>query len=100
MLIVKRRLAALVAIVIGLQMAAFTAESLAGAFSGIRPNIFRTILTAKETSARQTEQSALPLSQWTDRSLAKVFIDPARQFQTILGFGGAFTEAAVITWLR
>ncbi len=27
-----------------------------------------------------------------------VYVDPARRMQTLLGFGGAFTEAAAITW--
>lgn len=27
-----------------------------------------------------------------------VFVDPARRMQTLLGFGGAFTEAAALTW--
>ncbi len=31
-------------------------------------------------------------------SSAVVYIDPAKTFQTIEGFGGAFTEAAAVTW--
>ncbi len=27
-----------------------------------------------------------------------VFVDPSRRMQTLLGFGGAFTEAAALTW--
>lgn len=27
-----------------------------------------------------------------------IFVDPARRMQTLLGFGGAFTEAAALTW--
>ncbi len=32
-------------------------------------------------------------------NLPTVFVNPQRRFQTIEGFGGAFTEAAAVTWL-
>jgi glucosylceramidase len=32
--------------------------------------------------------------------LASVWVDEAVQFQTMQGFGGAFTEAAAVTWLK
>jgi glucosylceramidase len=31
---------------------------------------------------------------------ASVFVDAGRRFQTVLGFGGAFTESAAVTWQR
>ena len=64
------------------------------------PATFRTILTVKDTEARLTEQSASPFGQMADNSLATVFVDPSKQFQTIEGFGGAFTEAAAVTWQK
>ena len=64
------------------------------------PATFRTILTAKDTGARLAEQPATAIGQVGDSSLPTVFIDPAKQFQTIEGFGGAFTEAAAVTWKR
>lgn len=33
-----------------------------------------------------------------DASLPRVWVDTSRRFQTVLGFGGAFTEAAAVTW--
>jgi hypothetical protein len=69
-------------------------------FSGALFGTFRTILTAKDTGARLTEQSVTAIGKMADSSIATVFIDPAHQFQTILGFGGAFTEAAAVTWLK
>jgi len=60
----------------------------------------RVILTAKDTGARLTEQPVMPIGTVADGSIASVFIDPAKQFQTIEGFGGAFTEAAAVTWRK
>ena len=64
------------------------------------PATFRTILTSKATDARLTEQPAQPLGNSPDQAVANVFVNPARQFQTIEGFGGAFTEAAAVTWKK
>ena len=42
----------------------------------------------------------LPLTrQPGDDCLPSVFVNTGRTFQTLLGFGGAFTEAAAVTWL-
>ncbi len=59
----------------------------------------RCFLTARDNGARLTEQPSLrPLPD--DSGLPSVVVDPTRRFQTIEGFGGAFTEAAAVTWLR
>jgi glucosylceramidase len=65
-----------------------------------QPATFRTILTVKDATARLTEQPALAIGRVAENSIATVFVDPARQFQTIEGFGGAFTEAAAVTWRK
>ena len=68
--------------------------------SSAPPASFRTILTVKDTAARLTEQPVTPIGKAADNLIATVFIDPAKQFQTIEGFGGAFTEAAAVTWRK
>jgi len=71
--------------------------TMAGSFA---PGTFRTILTAQDTAARLTEQPVTPVGQAADGSIGTVFVDPAKTFQTIEGFGGAFTEAAAVTWRK
>jgi glucosylceramidase len=59
----------------------------------------RVFLTAQGSDARLAEQPPLqPLHGGHD--LASVVVDVSRTFQTLLGFGGAFTEAAAVTWLK
>ena len=82
-----------------LQMGPFAAPGQA-AISGIQPHTFRTILTVKDTDVRLTEQPVAFIGKTPDSLIATVFVDPSRQFQTIVGFGGAFTEAAAITWRK
>jgi glucosylceramidase len=54
-------------------------------------------LTARDGGARLSEQPVLPAL--ADRShLPSVWVDASRRFQTLEGFGGAFTEAAAVTW--
>ncbi len=61
--------------------------------------MIRHILTARDSSARLSEQPlATPLA--SDPPLASLWVDGQRQFQTLLGFGGAFTEAAAVTWQK
>lgn len=60
----------------------------------------RTILTARDTNERLTEQLVLRIRKTGDDSLSTVFIDPAKPFQSIEGFGGAFTEAGALTWQK
>jgi glucosylceramidase len=99
-LFAKRRLIVFGSVVLWSQMTAFGADDPAPMFSGIQPHAFRVILTAKDSDARLTGQGTTPIGQTADSSIATVFIDPARQFQTVLGFGGAFTEAAAVTWQK
>src|ERR1035437_2805885 len=66
----------------------------------IPPHSYRSILTAKDTDARLTEQPVASIGVQADGSICTVFIDPAKQFQTIEGFGGAFTESAAVTWQK
>ena len=61
----------------------------------------RWVLTAQGSSDRLCEQT--PLAAATALSpvaggLPSVFVDTQRRFQLIEGFGGAFTEAAALTW--
>lgn len=89
-----RFLFALRVMVAGFQLAALAADG------SLAPHTLRTILTAKDTEARLTEQATTVLGQPADNSIATIFIDPARRFQTVEGFGGAFTEAAAVTWQK
>ncbi|MDZ4240091.1 MAG: glucosylceramidase, partial [Hydrogenophaga sp.] len=57
----------------------------------------RTFITARDSDQRLSEQTFIPAVEHTD-NLASVWIDPARRFQTMEGFGGAFTEAAAVRW--
>ncbi len=96
----KHVLVTLVSIAMWLPMALFATESQAAGFGGLEPHTFCTILTARDTDARLTEQPVGGVGKISDSSIATVFIDPSRQFQSILGFGGAFTEAAAVTWQK
>jgi glucosylceramidase len=53
----------------------------------------RVIQTTKDTNLRITETEGLEIGNITDNSPACVRIDPHDQYQSILGFGGAFTES-------
>ncbi|MBC7455183.1 MAG: glycoside hydrolase family 30 protein [Massilia sp.] len=53
-------------------------------------------LTCRDNGARLARQA--PLEQSDQPGLASVWVDPRRPFQHIEGFGGAFTEAAAVTW--
>ena len=57
------------------------------------------VLTARDTGARLSEQGAL-LGADPAEALPRVWVDSLRRFQTVLGFGGAFTEAGAVTWQR
>ena len=57
----------------------------------------RTFLSARDGSAHLTEQA--PLQPLADADhLPHLLVDTGRRFQTIEGFGGAFTEAAATVW--
>jgi glucosylceramidase len=58
----------------------------------------RWFLTARDSDARLTEQ--VPLAPAAgEPGPASVRVDAGHGFQEILGFGGAFTEAAAVNWL-
>jgi glucosylceramidase len=62
----------------------------------------RSVLSAREGGARLAEQAPLqgvPTASVADRGPGPtLWVDTSRRFQTIEGFGGAFTEAAAVTW--
>ena len=58
----------------------------------------RCYLTARDTGARLTEQPALT-PQAGESGLPTVIVNTGRAFQSIEGFGGAFTESAAVAWL-
>ncbi|MEQ1684442.1 MAG: glycoside hydrolase family 30 protein [Burkholderiaceae bacterium] len=55
-------------------------------------------LSSRDSGARLAPQPALAWHEGTAAHGPSVFFDPAKRFQTLLGFGGAFTEAAALTW--
>ena len=58
----------------------------------------RCFLTAREGGYRLAEVVPAAVSP-EEPGLARIEVDAARTFQVIEGFGGAFTEAAAVTWL-
>ena len=58
----------------------------------------RCFLTARDTGARLTEQPALT-PQAGESGLPTVIVNTGCAFQSIEGFGGAFTESAAVAWL-
>lgn len=56
----------------------------------------RVILTAKDTDLRLTEIQNISLRTWNNEKV-DVRINKEKRFQNIIGFGGAFTEAAAYT---
>ena len=58
----------------------------------------RFFLTARDGPVPLAEQPALQVSDGVDASLPRVLVNTGRRFQTHLGFGGAFTEAAATVW--
>ncbi len=53
-------------------------------------------LTARDGGAHLAEQA--PLAPGRRDGLARLHVDTSRRFQTLEGFGGAFTEAAASVW--
>jgi glucosylceramidase len=58
----------------------------------------RCILTARDHEHPLAEQPEPPTASAADEGLPRVWVDTTRRFQTVLGFGGAFTEAAAVVW--
>ncbi len=63
------------------------------------PRLMRAFLTAHETDQRIAALEALPVAP-PDSEHTTLWVDSARRFQTLLGFGGAFTESAAVTWQK
>lgn len=57
----------------------------------------RTFITARDSGQRLSEQ-ATTRPQQTCEHLPSIWLDPTRRFQTMEGFGAAFTEAAAVQW--
>jgi glucosylceramidase len=60
----------------------------------------RVVVSARDGGARLSEQeSAPPVSSLAGAvPAARIVVDTTRRFQRLEGFGGAFTEAAAVTW--
>ncbi|MRN55405.1 glycoside hydrolase family 30 protein [Paenibacillus monticola] len=62
--------------------------------------IVHTIVTAKETGERLSRKEGLAFKLRAGSEAADVELKPELEFQKMLGFGGAFTEAAAYTLSR
>lgn len=62
-----------------------------------KPGLVRQLCTARDTEHRLAELESLEFAPATASTQASLFVDTAVQFQKIVGFGGAFTEAASVT---
>ncbi len=64
--------------------------------------IARWVLSARDSGAALCDQGPLPAADMAGdaAALPRVWVNSARQFQALEGFGGAFTEAAAVTWQR
>jgi glucosylceramidase len=58
----------------------------------------RWFLSARDGGARLAEQPPLHAAPHGATELPRLTVDSSRRFQTIEGFGGAFTEAAATVW--
>ncbi len=61
--------------------------------------MLRTILSARDTAARLSEQPPVPPLPRPAADGPSLRVDPTRRMQALEGFGGAFTEAAAVNWL-
>jgi glucosylceramidase len=57
----------------------------------------RVFVTSKSGGERLTEKGTIAFQKRSSDSLPSVYVDRSKQFQTIEGMGGAFTEAAAVT---
>ncbi|WP_152393295.1 glycoside hydrolase family 30 protein [Paenibacillus guangzhouensis] len=62
--------------------------------------VLKTYLTSKDSDARLQEQDTAVVSRRQAGQSADLELDPTVRYQEILGFGGAFTEAAAYTLSR
>ena len=63
------------------------------------PATIRFFLSAQDGGERLAEQAPLETGS-AGADVPSIYVDPQRRFQTIEGFGGAFTEAAALTWQK
>lgn len=61
-------------------------------------NKLRVFMTRRDGAAPLAEHAGLPAGEDADPSLPRLLVNTERRFQTHLGFGGAFTEAAATVW--
>ena len=62
------------------------------------PKSLRVFVTQRGGAAPLAEQPQLPAARAADSALPRLVVNTERRFQTHLGFGGAFTEAAATVW--
>jgi glucosylceramidase len=63
------------------------------------PPALRCWLSSRDSGARLAAQPGLVWHEGPASTAGpSLCVDPARRMQTLLGFGGAFTEAAALTW--
>ncbi len=80
----------------------FNETCIAGAFEQPAPGSARIYLTAQGTSDQLTEKGQVvfqPLAQPEENS-PLIIVDPAATFQTIVGIGGALTDASAETFFK
>lgn len=67
-----------------------------------QPASARVFLTAKDTQNRLTDLGTVSFTSLPqpDENFPTVFVDPTKTFQTIVGIGGAFTDAAAETFYK
>lgn len=63
-----------------------------------RRTFTRCVLSARDGGLRLAEQAPPPLDDSGLSRLPRIVVDSTRRYQTHLGFGGAFTEAAATVW--
>ena len=70
----------------------------------LAPTVVRCFLSARHQATQLAEQAPLtlssaPLANDSERTrLPQLMVNTERRFQTLEGFGAAFTEAAAVTW--
>ena len=74
---------------------ALTATVAAEAYAGIR-----VIESAEESGDRLAEKGTVQWSTTADSSKYSVSVDPDTTFQTIVGFGGAFTDSSASVFAK
>ena len=68
--------------------------------SKMQTQIIEVFRTARDTAERLTQRAPLAFAEDTHYEVPSILIDADKRFQTIEGFGGAFTEAAAYTFSK